>query len=94
MSIILRNKGDIRAALGWLLIDAVAPVAGAASTLPLHFRPEMLGIGLALFAGFFLYIGASDLLPESYHDHPSTGTTAMTILGVAVLYVAVRLAGL
>jgi len=94
VSIILRNKGDNRAALGWLLIDAVAPVVGAASTLLLNFRPETLGIGLALFAGFFLYIGASDLLPESYHDHPSTGTTAMTILGAAVLYVAVRLANL
>ena len=35
---------------------------------------------------------ASDLLPESYHDHPTGLTTAMTILGIAVVYVAVRLA--
>ena len=48
----------------------------------LHFQQETLGLCLALFAGVFLYIGASDLLPESYHDHPTTGTTAMTIVGV------------
>ena len=45
-------------------------------------------------AGVFLYIGASDLLQESYHDHPTTGTTAMTIVGVLTVYAAVRLANL
>ena len=25
---------------------------------------------LAVFCGFFVYIGASDLIPESYHAHP------------------------
>ena len=36
---------------------------------------NLLGYGLALFAGFFIYISASDLLPESYHDHPTGLTT-------------------
>ena len=94
VSIILRNKGDNRSAFGWLLIDATAPVAGAASTLILPFPQIVLGLCLALFAGVFLYIGASDLLPESYHDHPTIGTTAMTIVGVVTIYAAVRLASL
>ena len=94
VSIILRNKGDNRSAFGWLLVDAAAPVAGVASTVMLHFQQETLGLCLALFAGVFLCIGASDLLPESYHDHPTTGTTAMTIVGVLTVYAAVRLANL
>ena len=93
VGIILRNKGNKRSAFGWLLIDAAAPVVGAASTVMLHFRQDALGLCLALFAGFS-YIGASDLLPESYHDHPTTGTTAMTMLGVLTVYAAVRLADL
>jgi zinc transporter ZupT len=44
------------------------------------------GTVLALFAGFFLYIGASDLIPESYHAHPKFLTTVMTLAGAAVLY--------
>ena len=42
------------------------------------------GIALALFAGFFFYIGASDLIPESYHAHPKLLTTVMTLAGAAV----------
>jgi zinc transporter ZupT len=45
---------------------------------------------LSLLSGFFFYIGASDLLPESQHEHPSLGTTVMTILGMAVIYFAIN----
>jgi zinc transporter ZupT len=92
VGVVLNRHGGSRLALGWLIVDALAPVAGAASTLALRFKPEVLGGCLALFAGFFIYISASDLLPESYHDHPTTGTTAMTILGMVVVYLAVALA--
>lgn len=92
VGVVLGRHGGSRLALGWLIVDAVAPVIGAALTLLLNFREEVLGYGLALFAGFFIYISASDLLPESYHEHPTVWTTAMTILGMAVVYVAVNLA--
>jgi ZIP family zinc transporter len=94
VGVVLNRRGGDRAALVWLLIDAAAPVVGAASTLLLRFQENVLGWCLALFAGFFIYISASDLLPESYHDHPTIWTTAMTILGMAVVYVAVNLAQL
>jgi zinc transporter ZupT len=47
---------------------------------------------LAVFAGFFLYIGASELLPESHHRHPKAWTTVATVLGVVLIGVVVRLA--
>lgn len=92
VGVVLNKKGGSRSALGWLLLDAVAPVIGAGSTLFLNVPEDVLGFLLALFAGFFIYISASDLLPESYHDHPTSLTTAMTILGIAVVYVAVKFA--
>jgi len=49
---------------------------------------------LAVFAGSFLYLGASDLIPESHHQHPRAATTLMTLLGAAVIFVAVRASGL
>ncbi len=94
VSVILRHGGERFKALRWLVVDAVAPVLGVLSTLLFHVTTENLGLLLALFAGFFLYIGASDLVPESHHVHPTFWTTAMTILGVAVLFGAIRLASI
>ena len=66
---------------------------GIASTRLFTLPDGGFGIVLALFAGFFLYIGASDLIPESYHAHPKFLTTAMTVAGAAVLYLAIRCIG-
>ena len=92
VSLILKNRGSDRSAFRWLVVDAVAPIIGAASTMVFSLQGAMLGLGLAAMAGFFLYIGAIDLLPESYHDHPTVWTTAMTILGALTMFVAIRLA--
>jgi ZIP family zinc transporter len=61
-------------------------------TLLFKVSEDSLALLLALFAGFFLYIGASDLIPESHHQHPTFWTTFMTLVGAAVLYVAIHLA--
>jgi zinc transporter ZupT len=92
MNVVLRNDSSRRRALRWLLADAVAPGLGIFSTLFFRVAPDVLGIILALFSGFFLYIGASDLIPESHRAFPKPLTTLMTLLGIAVLYVAVTLA--
>jgi len=94
VSLILKNTGEKKRALHWLIVDAVAPVVGAASTLLFRLPEEGLSIVLAVFSGFFLYIGASDLIPESHHAHPKFLTTVMTLLGAAVLYAAIHLANL
>jgi ZIP family zinc transporter len=93
MNIVLKNRGNRTIALRWLLLDAVAPVVGIASTRLFTLPSTEFGVALALFAGFFLYIGASDLIPESYHAHPKFLTTAMTLAGAAVLYAAITLIG-
>jgi zinc transporter ZupT len=92
MNVVLRNDSNRRRALRWLLADAIAPGLGIFSTLFFRVQGDALGIILALFSGFFLYIGASDLIPESHRAFPRALTTLMTLLGIAVLYAAVTLA--
>jgi zinc transporter ZupT len=94
VNLILKNKGNSKLAFRWLLLDASAPMAGAFSTLFFSLPEAQLGLVLATFCGFFLYIGASDLLPESYHNHPTHWATFMTLLGMLVLYGAVKIAGI
>jgi len=93
MNIVLKNGADRAHAFRWLIVDALAPVLGVASTTLFTLPGKTFGTALALFAGFFLYIGASDLIPESYHAHPKFLTTAMTLAGAAVLYLAITLIG-
>ena len=92
VNLVLRNKGGGKTAFRWLIVDALAPILGVASTFFFTLSESTLGIILALFSGFFLYIGASDLLPESHHSHPRALTTVMTVLGMVVLLVAIRIA--
>ena len=93
VSVIVRHGGSQKKALTWLAVDALAPFFGAASTLLFSVPTTALGLLLALFSGFFLYIGATDLIPESHHRHPKLLTTFMTMLGMAVLYAAIRVDG-
>jgi ZIP family zinc transporter len=93
MNIVLRNGGERARGLRWLLVDAAAPAAGIAATRLWTMPADRFGLALALFGGFFLYIGASDLIPESFHAHPKLLTTMMTLAGAALLYLAVRFVG-
>ncbi len=91
VSFILKNEGSRKKAFRWLFADAIAPVVGVCATFFFTLPQSALAVILAIFSGFFLYIGASDLIPESHHAHPKFLTTAMTIMGAAILYIAIRL---
>ncbi|MCR4325768.1 MAG: ZIP family metal transporter [Patescibacteria group bacterium] len=92
VNLVLKNGMSKFTALRWLLADAAAPVIGIITTFFIILPENALAPILAAFCGFFIYIGASDLLPESHHRHPTIWTTAMTALGIAVIYVALSIA--
>jgi ZIP family zinc transporter len=92
-ALMLAHGNSRRRSLALLLLDAVAPVIGAASTLFYTVPDRDLLLYLGAFAGFLLYIGASDILPEAHADHPSQLTLIMTILGTALMWVLIRAIG-
>ncbi|OIR07097.1 zinc transporter ZupT [mine drainage metagenome] len=96
VSLMLVHRNTTLRAAAMLLLDALAPVLGAASTLLFHLPPGVLTLYLGFFAGFLLYIGASDILPEAHSEiRSSTALSLMglTFLGAAFIFVVVRLAG-
>lgn len=91
VNFILKHEGSRSRAFNWLFIDAIAPILGVISASLFYLPKDILGLLLALFSGFFLYIGASDLVPESHHAHPVRWTTIMTVLGMLALYAIIQL---
>jgi len=90
VGMILKSKGSRKETFVWLGIDSIAPVIGIISTYFFTLSQTSLGLLLALFCGFFLYIGASDLLPESHHGHPARWTSLTTLMGALCIYIVVR----
>jgi len=92
VNLMLLNKNRSRKAFMFLLLDAIAPVLGALSTLLFSISDNLLVLYLGFFAGFLLYIGASEILPEAHSKHSSYKTIATTIAGVVFIFIVTRFA--
>lgn len=88
--LMLRHRNTVKRARGLLLLDALAPVAGAASTLLFTLPDKYLIYYLGFFAGFLLYIGASDILPQAHSRGSSRITIGLTVFGTAFMYAVTR----
>jgi zinc transporter ZupT len=93
VTFILRQGGSRRTALRWLTLVAVAPLVGAGIGAAVEVSEHTLGQLLALYAGIFLYIGASDLLPEAHSHNPSRLRVAVTLAGFAAIFAITQIAG-
>lgn len=81
-----------RKAVAMLFADAVAPVAGAASTLLFTIPEQLLGVYLGFFGGALLYLAAAEILPEAHHEHPARSTLLCTVAGAAFIWLVVGIA--
>jgi zinc transporter, ZIP family len=85
VNFVLVQSGERRRARRWLVVDAIAPLVGAVVGSAVSVSEATLGHALALYAGVFLFIGATDLLPEA-HEHASWRRVALTVCGFAAMY--------
>jgi ZIP family zinc transporter len=92
VSFVLSQSGDRRQATKWLRIDAIAPLLGAIVGSLATVSDQTLGYILCIYSGFFLYMGATDLLPEA-HAHASWGRVALTASGFVLIFAITRIAG-
>ncbi len=92
VTFMLNHKNSVRKSKALLLLHSLAPVLGAVSTLFFKLPPHLLVLYLGFFAGFLLYIGGSDILPEAHSRHSSYKLIGLTILGVLFIFTITRFA--
>lgn len=90
-SLMMIHKNPWSKTLIYVLLDATTPLIGAISTFFFNIPAGMLVLYLGFFAGFLLYIGASDILPEAHSKRPSVEPIIMTLIGVLFIYVLTRM---
>lgn len=93
INLLLHHKNKREQAKKVLLIVAIAPILGALSTLLFSFSESFLAIYLGFFAGFLLYIGASDILPQAHSKGTSRRIIGFTVLGAVAMFIITRIAG-
>jgi ZIP family zinc transporter len=91
VALLLINKNSTFKAKLFLIFDALMPVLGVISTLFFTVSPGFLVLYLGFFAGFLLYIGASDILPEAHSKDSSYKTIGLTVLGMVLIFALTRL---
>ena len=93
VTFMLATRNNRWRTLTLLIVNALAPVAGALLANVIHIEPRAVAFQLAFFAGFLLYLGASDLLPHG-HERPRFALIFSTLAGLgtsgAVVYALER----
>ncbi len=94
VTVMLNSGNSLKSSLRMLMLDAVAPVLGATVSLFITILDQYLVYLLPFFAGGFLYLGASDLLPAAHEEDPPAITFAFSLGGFLLTFIATRFLGL
>jgi len=92
VTLMLKNKHKDKRAFWFLIGDALAPVLGVLATSWFVINDYALAFVLAFFMGEFIYLGASNLLPE-LREHRSFGVTLWMLIGVLLMFALSLLIG-
>ena len=88
----LFHKNKLTHIKRWLAVVIVMPIAGGLASLAISLSESTLAVYLGFFAGFMLYIAASNLLPQAHMKSSSKKSFGLTVLGVMLMFFITRLA--
>jgi zinc transporter ZupT len=86
VGVVLGSSGALRASIGWLLADAIAPVVGCAAALGVSISQGLIADLLGFFAGSFLFIGAAHLLPEAEEEGNAMWLWLVVVAGFGLMF--------
>jgi zinc transporter ZupT len=84
------HKNKLSHIKGWLGVVVLMPILGGLTSLLFDFSERALAIYLGFFAGFILYIAASNILPQAHSDEFSRKSILLTISGTVFMLIVTR----
>jgi zinc transporter ZupT len=87
VTVMLNSTNSLKNSLRMLFLDAIAPILGAVTTVFIQLPQYYLVLLLPFFAGGFLYLGASDLLPQAQENNPPAITAALCTVGCVLIFI-------
>ncbi|MCL5093956.1 MAG: ZIP family metal transporter [Patescibacteria group bacterium] len=94
-SIFTHIGNDTKKAIKYAFLIAVITPLGAVLSLIFlrELNPSYIGIALAFAAGSLIYIGATDLIPET-HEKFHKLNSIFVLLGVGIIYLITKITGI
>ncbi len=90
-NVMLHHQNKPNRARNMLLVASVMPILGGLASLLFSLSESTLAVYLGFFAGFLLYIGAADILPQAHSKGSSRLVIGLTILGTIFMFLLTRL---
>jgi len=90
VTVMLGSGNSLKSSMKMLLLDAVTPMLGATLSLFVTLFDRYLVYLLPFFAGGFLYLGASDLLPEAHDETSPAVAFGVSLAGFVVVFIATK----
>ncbi len=89
----LFHKNKLTHIKGWLAVVIIMPIIGGLTSLAFSLSEKTLAIYLGFFAGFILYIAASNIIPQAHSVGSPRRNISLTVLGTILIFAITRLAG-
>ena len=74
----------------WLAVVVLMPILGGLLSLVYEFPEKALAIYLGFFAGFILYIAATNIIPQAHSEEFSRKSIVLTIFGTVFMFIVTR----
>ena len=88
----LFHKNKLAHIKTWLTIVIAMPIIGGLASLAITVSEKTLAIYLSFFAGFILYIAASNIIPQAHTETSPKKSIFLTVLGAAFILLITQLA--
>jgi zinc transporter ZupT len=90
VTVMLNSKNSRKSSLQMLFLVALAPLLGVTSTLLFTIPDRYLVLMIPFLVGIFLFLAASDCLPEAFEKNPPWVTVTFSFIGFIFIFAVVR----